>query len=180
LKALRLTLVRTLLQIQPDILVAKLSRSIVPTPHLCTEGTSDNHLAPQSNLQLTTKPAISIASDREWSSSPIFCHFFYSRECYPITKGKTRDVAGRKIEVEVIVAEYRSPSWLTNKIWHIQAVNAARGWEFSPRAYNVVHLGSLVFAYASSNNVRGLQELFGERKASPFDCNVDGMTPLMV
>ena len=37
-----------------------------------------------------------------------------------------------------------------------------------------------MFAFAMENNVRGLQELFSEMKASPFDCDDEDVTLLHV
>lgn len=65
-------------------------------------------------------------------------------------------------------------------MWHIQGLKASQGWDFSPRVYNVVPRHSPVLKFARGNDVRGLQELFCERTASPFDCDDDCYTPLMV
>lgn len=94
--------------------------------------------------------------------------------------GKNRNVTNSKKDVEVVTVRYRSPSWLANRMWNIQAVKASYGWDTRLRAYNVVPCESPVLVYARENNVRGLQELFSERSASPFDCDDDRWTPLAV
>jgi hypothetical protein len=175
-----ITLFRTLIQLQPDILVAKLSRSADPPPHLRMIGASDHHSISQLNNRLTTKTVTPSHSGHYWSCPSIFGGFWLSRTCYSVMNRKKRDVTNTKKEVEVVIVQYRSPSWLANRMWNIQAVKASYGWDISLRAYNVVHRESPVLKYARDNNVRGLQELFSERIASPFDCDDDGWTPLAV
>ncbi len=174
------TLVRTLIQLQPDIFVAKLSPSVDPTPHLRTIGPSDHHSNSQLDNELTTKTDTPTHSHRYWDNPSIFGGIWLSRTCYSVMNREKRDVTNRKKEVEVATIRYRSPSWLANQMWNIQAVKASYGWDIRLRAYNVVPLESAVFEYARDNNVRGLQELFSERAASPFDCNDEGLTLLAV
>lgn len=174
------TLVRTLIQLQPDIFVAKLSRSVDPTPHLRTIGPSDHHSNSQLDNKLTIKTDTLARSPRYWGNPSIFGRFWLSRTCYSVMNRKKRDVTNSKKEVEVVIVQYRSPSWLANRMWNIQAVKASYGWDIGLRAYNVIHRESPVLKYASNNNVRGLQELFSERIASPFDCDDEGWTPLAV
>lgn len=59
-------------------------------------------------------------------------------------------------------------------------MKSSLGWSFCPRTYNIVAEGSSVFELIRSNDVKGLQELFTEMKASPFDCDECGFTPLHV
>lgn len=84
------------------------------------------------------------------------------------------------IVLEETIVEYRGPSWLVNRAWSIQAMQSCSGWTFSPRTYNTVPADAMVFRYGRDGNIKGLQELFDKRAASPFDRNDHGGTPLHV
>ena len=132
------------------------------------------------NGTITSTTAINSRSNQSWNIGNLFGTFRYSKNRYTIVKRNGLDYHDKKRKVEEIRAEYCGPSWLVNRVWRIQAVKSSLGWTFYPRTYNVISSDSPVFAFAKENNVRGLQELFGEMKASPFDCTDGDMTPLHV
>ena len=132
------------------------------------------------NGTITNPTATNLRSNQSWNIGNLFGTFLYSRGRYSIVKRNGLDYHNNKREVEEIIAEYRGPSWLVNRVWRIQAVKASSGWTFCPRTYNVISWESPVFGFAVKNNVRGLQELFCEMKASPFDCDDLDLTPLHV
>ena len=67
-------------------------------------------------------------------------------------------------------ARIKAPSWLmfinTLDIYYYKA---APGWKFSMTAYRVVGCDSELYSCIDNGNVIGLQKLFGQKKASPFD-----------
>jgi hypothetical protein len=83
-------------------------------------------------------------------------------------------------EYQEVLAWYRGPAWLVNRAWKFHATKVYNGWDFNIRQYNVIPRESLVFSYAVDGNVKGLQELFDTRQASPLDCDDQGLTPLHV
>lgn len=91
-----------------------------------------------------------------------------------------KDEPGRKEEREETIVEYRAPSWLVHRAWRIQAVHSCSGWNFSPRTYNEVPFSSPIFLYARRGDIEGIQDLFENREASPYDRTMTGDTPLHV
>ncbi len=59
-------------------------------------------------------------------------------------------------------------------------MKASFGWTFCPRTYNIIPSDSPVFDLARKNSVKGLQELFSRKEASPFYCNENDTTLLVV
>jgi hypothetical protein len=174
---------RALVQLQPDVIIAKLSK--VPTS-LAALQVQDLHHPLTSPLDTQLDKPKDSAIQLHASSGPFssasnwFGTIFCSRRRYFITKKKTTGDHANKEEREEIIAQYRGPAWLINRAWRIQAVNARSGWTFSPRTMNVIPRSSLVFQYAKDDNVNGLRELFDERVASPFDCDEYDRTILHV
>ena len=95
-------------------------------------------------------------------------------------KGQYAGTQGRVVPSEMMTVRYRATAWIMNRVWELQTRYAYTGWTFVPRLNNMIPYDSLVFQYASRDDVRGLQELFHMRKASPSDCNEWGWTPLHV
>lgn len=95
-------------------------------------------------------------------------------------ESKASDRPLKRKEKEDITAQYRAPSWLINRVWGIHAIKTLSGWSFSPRSYNIIPNNSIVFEYIEDDDTARLQNLFAEKKASPFDCNEGGGTLLHV
>ena len=175
---------RALVQIQPDIIVAKLSQSTSFGKTLLSEK-SDPDLTSVLRLDATSTTTVTIPTaassnyDQSWSSMNLFGTFRYSKSHYSIVKGRNTNYESKQ-ECEEIVAQYYGPSWLTNRTWRIRAAKTSFDWSFSPRTYNIIPENSAVFVLAQRNDVKGLQSLFGKREASPFDCNEYDFTPLIV
>ena len=119
-------------------------------------------------------------SNQYWSFSSVFGAIRYSRRTYSRIKKNHLDDGYREEKREEILAEYRTPPWLINRIWRIQALRAVSGWKYSPRSYNIVPNTSIVFKYLENHNISGIQELFSQRQASPFDCDESGRSLLHV
>ena len=81
---------------------------------------------------------------------------------------------------EEFLARYQAPPWLTNRAWEILAYRARSGWTFCPRTYNMIPNDSMVLRCARTDDVNGLQALFVQKKASPFDYSPNDFTPLQV
>ncbi len=174
------------MQLQPDIIVKKLAQSATSGKALLPEFSDPNQPsaldldASAVNGKVATPSATPALYDRSWTIRNLLGTFRYSRNRYSIVKRYDFDYKIKKREVEEIRAEYRGPSWLINRLWRIQAVKASFGWSFHLRTYNIVPWNSPVFALARKNSVKGLQELFNKKEASPFDCNENDMTLLLV
>lgn len=179
---------RALLQLQPDIIVAKLSQVHISTtahslesPHFSLPQTSN--LDGPLDEPVNSGAVISQGRTKDeysWTMSSLLGTVGYSKSRYSVIKRRHTDDAGRKEEREEIIALYRSPTWLVNRAWRIQATKACFGWTFSPRTYNVIPPTSPVFRYVRNDDVRGLQDLFSNRLASPSDCDERGETLLHV
>lgn len=174
---------RALLQLQPDIIVARLSQTTASAKTSLYEVLDPEH---SSALRLdatatgnrATPAAPCARSDQSWNIGNLFGTLRYSRRRYLVAKRKIPDYHCKSQGREEIRAEYWGPSWLVNRVWRIRAVRASFGWFLCPNTYNLIPWDSLVFVFAGENNVKGLQELFCKSEASPFDCNELDMTPL--
>ena len=169
------------MQLQPDIIVAKLSQSTNFGKTLLSEN-SNPVLASAFRLDAaatTTVPIHNPPRDQSWSGKNIFGTFRYSKSHYSIVKGKGMDYESEQ-ECEEIIAQYYGPSWLTNRTWRIRVAKNSFDWSFSPRTYNIIPKNSAVFQYTRNNDVKGLQSLFQSKEASPFDCDENDHTPLSV
>ena len=172
------------MQLQPDIIVAKLSQSTNFGKTLLSEKSDPDlksalHLDATATRTVTTVKANNPPRDQSWSSKNIFGTFHYSKSHYSIVKGRNTSYESKQ-ECEEIIAQYYGPSWLTNRTWRIRVAKTSFDWSFSPRTYNIIPKNSAVFFYACNNDVKALQSLFGKREASLFDCDEEDYTPLSV
>lgn len=182
---LKLTPYRALLQVQPDIIVAKLSQRTMSVAPLQVEALAPRCLSTLPVDNKATGTATTVAApceryDQSWSLRNVFGTIQYSRNHHSITRRRHRDDNSKKQELEVIIAQYRGPWWLVNQVWRIQAVKASYGWKFCPRTYNVIPRSSPVLECIRTNNVEGLQSLFTKREASFDDCDEYDFMPLAV
>ncbi|KAL9107020.1 MAG: hypothetical protein Q9227_008056 [Pyrenula ochraceoflavens] len=78
-------------------------------------------------------------------------------------------------------AQYILPFTWFGKRLVIETSQAQAGWDYILRVQRVVRPDALVFQFAKSGNVTGLQALFDAKMASPFDVDSKhGMTPLHI
>jgi hypothetical protein len=181
-------LARALLRLQPDIILARVSQAIASTTALSSiELESDQRKsspAPSSRA-MTSRHYYSGSLPPQYSLGSVgaFNPFgilrYNTKQCSKYSHQKVDDSSGTGESREIMVW-YRSPAWLVNRAWKFHARKAYNGWNFSIRQCNVTHSCSPVFYHAVTGNVKGLQELFDRRQASPFDCNEDGQTLLHV
>ena len=171
---------RGLLQLQPDIIIAKLKRSAIPA--------GIANISPDHTLSCVDNDTVALVNDYMaakvpahsplWGTTNIFGRFRHLRQRYSRRKGRHVGIGGHK--VEEFLAEYWTPSWLMNRIWSIRATKAASGWKIWLQSQIVKPRYSLELNYARGNNVSGLQKLFNQGKASPFDCDEYGNPILSV
>lgn len=114
---------------------------------------------------------------RPWTLPNLLGAVYYKRRRY---LAKNTIGSDKLEEREDIIAMYRGPAWLINRAWQIQASKAMCGWNISLRTSNVIRRSSPVFDLASNGDIEGLQVLFSNGKASPFDCDETGWTILHV
>ncbi|KAJ5885423.1 hypothetical protein N7495_009933 [Penicillium taxi] len=61
------------------------------------------------------------------------------------------------------------PSWISSQIFELAGTQTGDGWKWQFRSYNEIQEDSKVVQYAETGDLKGLQELFASRQASPFD-----------
>lgn len=71
-------------------------------------------------------------------------------------------------------------SWLTGCIWHIALTRSQSGWTFDLRIWNVRPEDSEIFRLRRVGDVRNVQRLISEGRASFLDINTSGKTLLDV
>ncbi|KAF4493213.1 hypothetical protein FAGAP_10663 [Fusarium agapanthi] len=66
------------------------------------------------------------------------------------------------------------PSWLSSSVYELQSTPTGYGWTYNYRVYNVVSSESDIIQRIEEGDRAGVLELFGARKASPFDKDESG------
>jgi hypothetical protein len=78
-------------------------------------------------------------------------------------------------------ARIRIPSWLImGRDFELSGYRAPPGWNFTFRAYNLVPFSAPIWGCIRKGDILGVQKLFRERSASPFDKSPTGRTLLDV
>lgn len=73
------------------------------------------------------------------------------------------------------------PSWITAQTFELAGTQARDGWKWDFRSYNEIREDSKTVQCVETGDLKGLQELFASRQASPFDrVNTTGYTLLFV
>jgi hypothetical protein len=72
------------------------------------------------------------------------------------------------------------PSWLSSSVHELQSTPTGCGWTYNYRVYNVVSSESDIIQRIREGDRAGVRELFGTRKASPFDKDEFGHSLLYV
>ncbi|KAJ6022447.1 hypothetical protein N7460_012842 [Penicillium canescens] len=71
------------------------------------------------------------------------------------------------------------PSWITAQTFELAGTQARDGWKWDFRSYNEIREDSKTVQCVETGDLKGLQELFASRQASPFDrVNTTGYTLL--
>ena len=180
---------RSLIRLQPEIIYAKVVQAVssgkFPTPN-----TVQNHQTDTAVSNTSSPDAVSRSQSSELQSDQSFWQSTSALDILGSLHFRTRyykkkkllgtdDVENTEVHQE-LTARYQLPRWLANQAWDFCAKKAYNGWDFQLRQYVIIPYDSLVFEYIRSGNVRGLQELFSKREASPWCCDEDGITLLMV
>lgn len=172
---------RSLLQLQPDIIVTKISQSmssqIIAPP--------DDHFKSQSCNRATREsaPVVNLKHSIKGRSRSHVSQFRLGPFTIvkKVTSPEENDSESSWTEERAKhVMSIRGPIWLVNRMWEVHSTQAYCGWNIKLRSYNIVSQDSLVFKYASERNIDGLRELFSKGLASPFDRSEHGETPLHV
>ena len=180
---------RSLLRLQPEIIYAKVVQAVssgaFPTSESIQGHQTDSAVA-------NTPPPVTVNRSQSselqsyqsfWQSTSAFdilgsLHFrtrFYKKRKLI----GTDDVENTEVHQE-LTARYRLPRWLANQAWDFCAKKAYNGWDFQLRQYVIIPRYSLAFQYVFLGDVRGLQELFSKREASPWSCDEEGRILLLV
>ena len=178
---------RALLQLLPDIIVAKLFKSpknkISETAlyeYSNLDRPSVSRLAVTDLAKHASSEAVTPHYNQALSISGLFGGVRYHKRNYTIyNKGETIGHS-KKQDIEERIAEYWTPSWIAHRLWRLRTHKSLAGWTLRLQAYNIIPKDSLAFVYVGENNVKGLQELFSRKEASPFDCDPSGTTLLIV
>jgi hypothetical protein len=80
------------------------------------------------------------------------------------------------------MARYQMPSWIARNAWVVElcGYHASTSWTFTIRTYNVVPWNSRIMSLAENGGLDEMQQLFEQKKASPFDITASGWTILDV
>ncbi|EWZ51676.1 hypothetical protein FOCG_14065 [Fusarium oxysporum f. sp. radicis-lycopersici 26381] len=70
------------------------------------------------------------------------------------------------------------PSWLSSSVYELQSTPTGYGWTYNYRVYNLVSSKSDIIQKIKQGDRDGILELFGTRKASPFDKDEYGQSLL--
>ena len=180
---------RSLIRLQPEIIYAKVVQAVssgkFPTPN-----TVQNHQTDTAVSNTSSPVAVSRSQSSELQSYQSFWQSTSALDILGSLHFRTRYYKKRKqvgtnnaenTEVhQELTARYRLPRWLANQAWDFCAKKACNGWDFQLRQYVIIPRNSLAFQYVEQRDFRGLQELFSKREASPWCCDENGNTLLMV
>jgi hypothetical protein len=73
------------------------------------------------------------------------------------------------------------PTWLiVGREFELSGYRAPSGWNFMFRAYNLIPISAPIWHCIASGDIVGVQTLFKEGRASPFDKGIGGSTLLDV
>src|SRR6266536_4640568 len=84
---------------------------------------------------------------------------------------------------QLFKARLQTPRWISaqGRAWELCGFLARSGWNLSFQAYNVLYdIDSPILVFARRGDLSGVQRLFSEGKATPFDRTENGMTVLDV
>ncbi|KAG7005760.1 hypothetical protein G7Y79_00018g045670 [Physcia stellaris] len=153
---------RALLQLLPDIIVTKIS-------NLPKNTISEIALYEYSNLDQQSVSRLEVTDLDTIAGSKL--HHIQQRRDDTIGHSK-------KPNIEETIAEYWTPSWIAHRLWRLRYLKSLSGWTLCFQTYNIIPEDSLTFVYIDEDNLKGLQELFSRKEASPFDCDPSGRTLL--
>jgi hypothetical protein len=83
---------------------------------------------------------------------------------------------------ERLMARLWMPVWLSmfRNSWEVRLYRATTCWTFIAQSYRTVPSDSPIMKFASNGDLRGMQKLFENKLASPYDRSRDGTTVLDV
>ncbi|CZR68075.1 uncharacterized protein PAC_17974 [Phialocephala subalpina] len=179
-----LTLPRSLIQLQPEIIVARLSRTTKSSEAITPTDSFKNCKIVSNSVNGSHDYAVSSTIVIGSKDASIFSYFFGSisfekRRVIPVKNCKENAHSQVEEDRHEISAYFRAPAWLINRAWEAEGRRARSGWNFNILTYNILSSkDALVFGYAQNGPLSKLQDLFKERLASPFDTDEYGHTLL--
>lgn len=87
----------------------------------------------------------------------------------------------RTIQNKGFVWHASLPPWVTTKALELSGLRFPGGWKWIFRTYNLIPRESKAVDFSRSGDIRGLQNIFVSKQASPFDrIDINGYTLLHV
>lgn len=156
---------RALIQLQPDIIVSRLSSS------LCAIQNPSTVVMNSDAIDANTLPsrAPETSKNDAQSSNQQACSTQLVVEQTP----KASKRCNSRQEERLI--HYRRAVWFVNWLWDVEFLRSRSGWSLKLRTYNIVSKDSLAFAMVQTKDVEGLRRLFDSGKASVYDVQNIGM-----
>lgn len=93
----------------------------------------------------------------------------------PQGKASDRDIAN--VRGKAFSIKLRLPAWFCSRVWEVSQTHYHNGWDLSIRTWNERPRTSDIFRHAAVGNVKGVERLLRDGKASLFD--VDGNRSLL-
>lgn len=161
-----------MMQMLPDIIVARLSNLVTP-PETTAESSNET---PRHKQKADTEGFASnnlvTKHYRYWSSSPSWLIFLLGAFEYR-SKCSTRR--------QIIEAKFQVPTWISNRVWDCRARETLSGWRLNLQTYRVLAFEHPLFRCARSGDVTGIQDLLSRREISVTDRQIwTGSTALHV
>ena len=75
---------------------------------------------------------------------------------------------------------FQLPSWISLKIYEMKYASSYAGWDISLISWSIVHSTSEVFLRVAASDAEGLQQMFRNGTASPYDRDEEGHSLLQV
>ncbi|EHK97787.1 hypothetical protein M7I_6448 [Glarea lozoyensis 74030] len=96
-----------------------------------------------------------------------------------INYSRTKSYHDSKVgTVEELTVRLTTPSWLFGKVYEAHKIQDSWSCKFALRSHNILPPSHAVFRYSEEGNIRGLKQLFSSGRATPFDRDDRGRTPL--
>ncbi|KAL9114818.1 MAG: hypothetical protein Q9187_007399, partial [Circinaria calcarea] len=157
---------RALLQLQPDIIVSRISH---------TMNTIQNHNNVMNSLSTTATNKLSVTA----SQSQIEVFGSQDVQVRPSGSQYNKQLSKRRVKKrEELVARHRVPVWAMKWAWDIEFFRSRSGWTVRLNPINMIPRDSSVLEAIESGDLRALQKLFETGQASISDRTADGVTLL--
>jgi hypothetical protein len=131
-------------QLQPDIITSRMAQLMqIKSAHTASIASS-----PSSSTGLVQGSPSSMRTNRTGESS-------------------------RSRQIQSTWLRWKLHSWVLGQAWGLEICRSQQGWKISLCTYAVVSLDSPVVEYITDGDIKGLQRIFSQGKASPFTVYLD-------